>query len=202
MTVAVPPAAAPMLIDRIQPRFDATIVRHAVAEAPAEQAYAAVLGTDLLALAHDDSVFRVLFALRGLPDRAMTVLGGEPARAPAPPPEGMRLRDLPASGEWVRLGEDPGRELVFGAIGRFWGPRIRWEAIDAPGFADYAQPGYGKIAAAISVRPYGEGRALLSYEARTAVTDPESRAAFLRYWRALSPFIGVLLQRTLTAMAR
>jgi hypothetical protein len=58
------------------------------------------------------------------------------------------------------------------------------------------------IAAALSVRPYGEERALLSYEARTVVTDPASRVAFLRYWRALSPFIGVLLQRTLTAMAR
>jgi hypothetical protein len=199
MTVTAPSAAAPMLIDRLQPHFDATIVRHAVAEAPAERAYAAALGTDLLALAHDDPVFRVLFALRGLPDRVVTVLGGGP---PTPPPDAMRLRDLPATGEWVRLGEDPGREIVFGAIGRFWGAQIRWETIDAPDFAAFEQPGYGKIAAAVSVRPYGEERALLSYEARTAVTDPASRAAFLRYWRALSPFIGVLLQRTLTAMAR
>lgn len=194
-------AAEPMLIDRRQPRYDATTIQHVVVEASPERTYAAALGIDLFALSRQDPVFRALFALRVLPERLMALLKGEPSAEPEPPLEG-RLRDLPATGEWVRLDETPGSEFVFGAIGRFWGPRIAWETIDADGFAGFDRPGFGKIAAAISARPFGAGRTLLSYEARTAITDPASRTAFLRYWKALGPFIGVLLHRTLAAMAK
>jgi len=34
------------------------------------------------------------------------------------------LRDLPDRGLWVRLAEQPGREFVFGAVGRFWGDAV------------------------------------------------------------------------------
>ena len=202
-THAIEPSHAtePMLIDRRLPHYDATTIQHVVVEAPPERAYAAAVGTDLFALARQDPVFRALFTLRILPERLMSMLRGEPFGEPAPT-EGGRLRDLPTAGEWVRLGETPGEEFVFGAIGRFWGARITWETIDATEFEGFDRPGFGRIAAAISARPYGEGRTLLSYEARTAVTDPESRTAFQRYWKALGPFIGVLLHRTLTAMAK
>jgi hypothetical protein len=195
------PATEPMLIDRRLPEYDATTIQHVVVDAPPRRAFAAAVETDLFALARQDPVFRALFALRVLPERLMAMLRGEPAGEPAPT-EGGRLRDLPASGEWVRLGETPGEEFVFGAIGRFWGSKITWETIEASEFDGFERPGFGRIAAAISARPYGEGRTLLSYEARTAVTDPTSRTAFLRYWKALGPFIGVLLHRTLTAMAK
>jgi hypothetical protein len=95
MSVMTPPSAPAMLIDRVQPRFDATILRHAVAEAPPARAYAAALGTDLLALSHDDRVFRALFGLRGLPDRVLTLLGPDPARAPAPVDGDLRARVRP-----------------------------------------------------------------------------------------------------------
>jgi hypothetical protein len=195
-----PRAAEPMLIDRLQPDYDATTIQHAVAAAPPERAYAAALDLDLGALAQRDPVFRALFLLRVLPERVITLLRGEPAAEPQVPRD-WRLRSLPDRGEWVRLGEVPGREVAFGAIGRFWGAKITWETIDAAGFAGFDRPGFGKIVCAISARPYGEGRTLLSYEARTSVTDPGSRTAFLRYWRALGPFIGVLLHRTLSATA-
>jgi hypothetical protein len=196
------PAAEPMLIDRVQPRYDATTIQHVVVDAPPERAYAAALDADLAALAQRDLVFKVLFGLRVLPERLMALLRGTPAGQAAEPPSDWRLSSLRAEGEWVRLDEAPGRELVFGAIGRFWGAKISWETIDAADFAGFDHPGFGKVACAISARTYGEGRALLSYEARTAVTDPQSRTAFLRYWRALSPFIGVLMHRTLTAIGR
>jgi hypothetical protein len=65
------------------------------------------------------------------------------------------------------------------------------------GFAAFDEPGWGKIAANLSVRPYGNGRSLLSYEARTAMTDEESRKRFGRYWTVVSPFVGVIMQATL-----
>lgn len=42
----------------------------------------------------------------------------------------------------------------------------------------------------------------MSYETRTKTTDPQSRKAFLRYWRVLSPFIGVVLRAQLRLIAR
>ena len=38
---------------------------------------------------------------------------------------------------------------------------------------------------------------LLSYECRTKATDPSATRAFMRYWRPLSPFIGVVLRAQL-----
>jgi hypothetical protein len=69
-----------------------------------------------------------LFALRGLPDRVMALLGKRPT---APAAEAMRLGDLPVEGEWIRLAEDPGHEIVFGAVGRFWKGPIQWQQSEA-----------------------------------------------------------------------
>ena len=39
------------------------------------------------------------------------------------------------------------------------------------------------------------------HEARTATTDEPSRLSFLRYWRALAPFIGVVMRSHLGVVA-
>jgi hypothetical protein len=44
------------------------------------------------------------------------------------------------------------------------------------------------------------GQTLVEYECRTQATDAPSRRAFLRYWRALSPFIGIVLRAQLRAI--
>jgi hypothetical protein len=101
---------------------------------------------------------------------------------------------------WLGLGEDAPREIAFGAIGKFWQLDISWlEPVPATPeeFTAFDDPGWGKIAANFSVRPYGGGRSLLSYEARTAVTDAESRTKFARYWKVVSPFVGVIMRATL-----
>ena len=108
--------------------------------------------------------------------------------------------DLPG---WMGLGEDPPREIAFGAIGKYWQLDITW--LDpvpktAEEFAAFDEPGWGKIAANLSVRPYGEGRSLLSYEARTAMTDVDSRTKFGRYWTVVSPFVGVIMRATLQSV--
>ena len=64
-------------------------------------------------------------------------------------------------------------------------------------FTEFDDPDWGKIAANCSVRPYGLGRSLLSYEARTAMTDDASRMKFARYWTIVSPFVGVIMRATL-----
>jgi hypothetical protein len=43
---------------------------------------------------------------------------------------------------------------------------------------------------------------LLTYEARTSATDAAARRGLHRYWRFLSPFIGVVLRGVLRGVRR
>jgi hypothetical protein len=186
-----------MLIDEVLPNFDITRVDTIVVAAPADVVYRTALELDLVQVVREDRVIGFLFALRGIPDRVMRLLGKRPA---APAPEAMRLGDLPVEGEWIRLGEDPGQEIVFGAVGRFWKGPIQWQQSTRETFASAAAPGSARIAANLALHPYSQDRVLLTYEARTAATDDEARRGVQRYWRVLSPFIGLVLRGVLRAI--
>jgi hypothetical protein len=188
-----------MLIDEVLPSFDVTRVDTIVVAAPAEEVYRTALALDLVQVVRDDPRVRVLFALRGIPDRVMHLLGKRPA---APAPEAMRLGDLPLEGEWIRLGEDPGHEIVFGAVGRFWKGPIQWQQSTPETFASADTPGSARIAASLAVHPYSQDRVLLTYEARTAATDHQARRGVQRYWRVLSPFVGLVMRGVLRATRR
>lgn len=193
-------APAPMLIERALPDFDAVRAEHLVVPAGVEAAYAAVLRADFVRAWRESPAVRVLFGARTVAERAVNLARGRTAPEP-PPPASLRLTDMTEHGEWVRLGEDPPHEIAFGTIGHFWAGETVWETIDANEFAGFARPGYARIACNFSVRPYGAARSLVSYECRTQATDPASRRAFLRYWRPLSPFIGVVLRAQLGVVA-
>lgn len=180
-----------MAIDRHLPAYDENIRRHAVVDAPVEETYVAVLSADFT---RTGPLVRALNELRTLPSRLSAALGGgEQPRTTDP----LRLRDLPTRGVWVRLEDVPGEEIVFGAIGAVWQPNIDWVETEAGAFQQFDRPGYAKIAASISVRPYGPDRSLVTYEARTATTDETARRRFLQYWRVIGPFAGFLMGRAL-----
>ena len=98
---------------------------------------------------------------------------------------------------WLLLGEVPGREVVFGAVGTFWKPDIEWHDLAVARFAGFEEPGWGKIACHLLVRPDGPGRSILSYECRTATTDPVSQAQMSRYWWLIRPFVAYVLRAVL-----
>ena len=193
-----------MLIDRALPHFDFTRVEHGVVEADPATTYAAARRLDFMKV-HSPLMDAAMW-MRGVPDKVMRATGRrtEPVReVPSLTFDGMfngQGGDLPG---WMGLGEDPPREIAFGAIGKYWQLDITW--LDpvpktAEEFAAFDEPGWGKIAANLSVRPYGEGRSLLSYEARTAMTDVDSRTKFARYWTVVSPFVGVIMRATLQSV--
>ncbi len=186
-----------MLIDDVLPGFDVTRVESTLVTAPADAVYRAALDIDFVAAVGDDPFIGVLFALRGIPDRVLQALG---VRDAPPAPESMRLADLAPSGDWVRLGEDPGREIVFGAVGRFWNGPIAWEQTSQDTFMTVDAPGCARIVANLAVHPYSPDRVLLTYEARTAATDDEGRRGVERYWRFASPFVGLVMRRMLRAI--
>lgn len=189
-----------MLIDRALPHFDFTRVEHEVVEADAEATYAAVHRLDFMKI-HSPLMDAAMW-VRGVPDRVARATGRrtEPLQElPSLTLDGMVVGGGGLPG-WMSLDEDPPREIAFGAIGRFWQLDISWlepMPVTTEGFTAFDEAGWGKIAANFSVRPYGGGRSLLSYEARTAMTDKASRQKFGRYWTVVSPFVGVIMRATL-----
>jgi hypothetical protein len=169
--------------------------RHVVVDAPPAATYEAALAADLTRLGPVDGL---LGALRGLPTRAVAWLRG----TAVPEVTSLTLSDLPTRGIWVRLADVAGEEFVFGAVGKVWRPDIEWVELTSEEFRGFDRPGYAKIAAGFSFVPYGEGRTLVTYEARTAGTDTVSAWKFGLYWRLVGPFVGYILGRVLRWVER
>jgi hypothetical protein len=176
----------PLIIDTVMPTADVSLAEHALVHADAPTTFRAARELDFLTV-HTPLVDAAMWT-RGLPAR----LGGHEAKAP---PRLVIAEGDPLPG-WVLLGEQPGRELLFGAVGRFWQPSIEWRDVAVEDFAKFAEPGWGKIAANFVVLPYGEEAALLTYECRTATTDVESRRSFERYWQLMRPFVAHIFRAT------
>ncbi len=192
--------ARPMLLDAFLPDFHATRIEHLVAQAPPAAVFAAATHVDFLDVARRHGVVRGLFALRSAAERVAATVRRTPIPDPPDLPA-LRLADLPRHGDWVRLAEEAPSEIVFGVVGRFWSGETSWVEIDADAFTAFDAPGYAKIAANLSLRPYGAEHTLISYEARTCATDDAARREFLRYWTVVSPGVGIVMRATLALIA-
>lgn len=105
---------------------------------------------------------------------------------------------------FVLLGEEPGRELVVGTIGRFWelsggaAPSIP----DARAFAAFGHPAYAKAALNFTVTERPRGGVIVRTETRIAVPEPGARRAFARYWRVIFPGSALIRRVWLRAIKR
>ena len=184
---------SPLLADQFAPRCDFSRVDHVVVDADPVSTYKAVHDLDLTEL-HGFLVTAAV-RLRELPERL---------RQRRTPRQRTRftLHDLDAGTDWVLLGENPGHEIVFGAIGKAWKPVVKWVPVEARGFADFTEPGYAKVVCSISVLPYGQRRTLVNAEMRVVLTDPRAWLSFRRYWRVSTPFVGVISRAILRTVKR
>jgi hypothetical protein len=196
MTSATPLGAsrrvAPTLLDQFLPVFDVVLTEHLVVDAEPDVVFDAAHDLDFLSVR--TPLLTVTFFVRGLPAR----LRGD--AAPVPPELRLANGDAGLPG-WLILGDEPGRELAFGAVGRFWKPDIEWRDVSREEFAAFDEAGWGKIACHFLVRSDGEGRSTLTYECRTATTDEIARARMARYWFLIRPFVGHVMRATLRTIA-
>jgi hypothetical protein len=176
-----------MIIEAVMPRYDAVLTEHCVVEADPRCVLQVARELDLLTVR--TPILLAAMWLRGLPAR---LVGAAP-----PVPTSLVIADGGLPG-WLVLGSDE-REIAFGAVGRFWTPVIEWRQVTVDEFTRFAEPGWGKIAANLSVRPYGH-RTLLSYECRTVTNDAAVRRRFLLYWHLVRPFVGHVLRATLATV--
>lgn len=168
-----------MLIDTCLPVYQHH-ERHTLrVAAPADRVYAAVRTLDL----GGSRVIRLLFRLRGLPASAFRL-------------EGMQRLGF------VRLGETPGREVVFGLVGRFWTPGGDLQHVDARGFACFVKPGYARAVWNFSVTAEEDGAARVSTETRIQALDPRSRRRLRCYWFVVGPFSAWIRREALRIIKR
>ena len=186
-----PPVAAAAdqeLIERFLSTYDVVITECVAVEADAELTFRAARELDFLTV--QSPLLVASMFLRGLPAKLRR-------HAAQTPPE-LRFADgsvsLPG---WLFLGEVPGRETAFGAVGKFWKADIEWRDVPVEQFAAFDEPGWGKIACHFLVHPNGPGRSTLTYQCRTGTTDPTARRMMLRYWWIIRPFVRHILRATL-----
>lgn len=176
-----------MLIDRYLPRFDETYIYEASVDASPDATYTAVRDTNLR-----DPVTDFLFELRELPRNIARRWRGEarPSR-----PRRITFGAIADQGPaWVVLAEEPGAELVIGAVGRFWRRDYGTRPVTQAEFIPFREPGYAKLAISLAVRAAGTG-SILRYEARTATTDETARRTFRRYWHIIGAGVGIVMRR-------
>ena len=177
------------LIDRFIPDPDFAEARKLEVEAVPREVLAAIKGTDL-----KDPVINTLFAVRDLPNRVARKLGAGADRDVGD----VSFSNIPDVGPgWVKLGEEEGRELVLGAVGKFWRRDYGARDIEPEDFADFDEPGYLKLAVSSRVEDLGYDQSVLHYEARAEATDDEARRQFVRYWKVIAPGNEVIVRRAL-----
>ena len=190
-----------VLADEFLPVYDVSDEVATVVHADTPAVWEALLSVDMIALGRRAPLVGVLGALRVLPELVSHLWHGE---RPAQAPNSLHLRDMAelprAQGGWTLLGEDGGREIALGLVGKFWRPVIEYADVAAEDFSAFEEPGYAKTVYRLSVRPVDDGT-LLSGLMRTATTDEHARDWFRRYWTfGVGSGAHVLVQALLDAV--
>jgi hypothetical protein len=179
------------LIDEALPRFDVREIHEIQVHAALDVVYAAIKSVT----ARDVRLLTPLEVLRVLPGLLVR-------RRPFRPTSSAPLIEEFTVGV-VPLGERAGKEIVAGAIGRYW---LLWGNQPAlirtrEEFLAFSEPGYTKAVVAFSVCAESTG-CRVTTETRVAGTSPEATRAFRRYWLLIRPASGAIRRSWLAAIRR
>jgi hypothetical protein len=175
------------LLDRFVPDYD-IVERHQITvETPAEVAFAAACQVDF----QRSPIIRAIIRWREW------MMGSRAEDRPAP--RGL-LAETQAMG-WGILEERPGRAIVMGAVTKPWEPNVTFRALAPDTFAQFAEPGFVKIAWTLEAESNGGG-SIARTETRAVATDAGSRVKFRRYWRRVWPGIVIIRWVALRLMKR
>jgi hypothetical protein len=174
------------LLDRFMPTFDIVERHHIRVMAPAETTMSIAAAVDV----SRSAFIRAIFNAR------MLMLGARPADAA--PSKGL-LADTLAMG-WRVLAEEPGRELVIGAVTQPWMANVTFRGLAPEEFAAFNEPGNVKIVWTLKAEPAGPSESIFRTETRALATDAAARVKFRWYWARFSPGIIVIRHALLTQL--
>lgn len=174
-------------IDRHLGVYDVRSYHSTEVEASATATYRAARDLDL----GRSAPVVALLAVRGLPH----FLTGKMR-----PSRSLTLETFLQAG-FVMLEENAPRELVMGAVGRFWRPDSGFLRLPTDDFSTFDEPGFAKAVMSLTVDDQGRS-SLLATETRVACTDASARRKFSLYWRAIGPFSGLIRRIMLDQVKR
>jgi len=175
------------LMDRFMPNYDVADRHKTYIAAPPDVVLSAATETDL----ESSAIVRAIFKGREL------LLASKPVSMPRPP--GL-LAQVTSLG-WGILAEQPGREIVMGAVTKPWDPNPVFRALPPDAFADFQDPGFVKIIWTLRADLLRNGASVFRTETRAIATDPISRKRFRRYWSFLSPGI-IAIRRVMLPLVK
>jgi len=176
----------PTLLDRFLPEYEVLEQHQTRVAAPVDVTYVAAREMSLTA----SPVVRAIFRGRELLMRASV------AERPEEQPPQSLLDEVLSIG-WGVLAQEPGREIVLGAVTQPWKSHVKFRALPPDEFAAFNRPGFAKIAWTIRADPLGLATSRFYTETRVATTDPEARKRFRRYWTLVSPGVRLIRRESL-----
>ncbi|MFV2039441.1 MAG: hypothetical protein ACC660_04285 [Acidimicrobiales bacterium] len=167
------------------------VERHSIKiHADRETVYEALWNADLDA-AH---VVTALMYLRSLPKRLSS---GAPNLESSGP---LTLQSMIGKGFGL-IAEDPGHELLLGVEGRFWRLADNFTTFERSHYEAPVPAGLARAIWSFELREF-DGVVELVTETRVTCGDPASRRTFLRYWRFVRPWSGLIRHVILRAIRR
>lgn len=90
------------------------------------------------------------------------------------------------------LGEENGKEILFGIIGKFW----KWKGgllqIKKEEYKDFSLTGFAKAAWGFSAASVDPGKTVFSTETRVLCIGDSARRWFSIYWFCIEPFSAII----------
>lgn len=179
-----------MLSHDYLPEDDVRLVRSVTVDASPEATYQAIAPATI----GDDQLLAVTTWLSELPERALSFFQRQEADTL---PAETTIGDLIERHDVVPLAQAPGRELLVGALGRFWNPIEVLEDVDPHRFRTYDEPGSARGVVSFSLHERHADHCLLVLEARAKATDASARQRLTRWARFVRPVVGLFARRVL-----
>ena len=184
----LPQSTTTALLESIMPAYDVQEVHSTHVDARPANAYAAILAVT----PGETALARPFLWMRTLPARVRGAGRIDDALWDRP------FLSVPST---AILGCVPDREIVLGLIGEFWklrhGERVAVQSREQ--FMAFNGSGFAVSTLSFHVDPEGSGSRVTTIT-RVRTTDPDSRRAFLRYWRVIGTGSAVLRRTWLRAV--
>ncbi len=175
------------LLDQFMPEYEVEERHHVRIAAPCATTLAAAAEADL----QQSALIRTIFTAREV------VLGATPDAGTQP----TGLLSLTTHLGWRVLAEQPGREIVVGAVTQPWHANVVFRGLPPDEFLAFREPGFVKIVWTLRADPVGDTDSIFRTTTRVTTTDAFARAKFRWYWARFSPGI-ILIRRVMLRLLK